>query len=62
MTRLIDEAFAQGLQVAVCSTSNELAVSTIVNKLLGPTRAAKMRIFAGDMVQKKKVSTVVILY
>lgn len=43
MQRLIDEAFANDIQVAVCSTSNDAAVSTIVKKLLGPTRAAKMR-------------------
>lgn len=54
--RLIDEAMKEGVPVAVCSTSSELAVSTIVSKLLGPARAAKMRIFAGDMVVKKKPS------
>lgn len=56
VARLIDEAFQNGIQVAVCSTSNEAAVSTIVRTLLGPERAAKMRIFAGDMVAKKKPS------
>ena len=35
------------MKVAVCSTSNEAAVTTIVRKLLGPERAAKMKIFAG---------------
>lgn len=40
--------------VAVCSTSNERAVSTIVRLLLGPEVAAKMRVFAGDVVPKKK--------
>jgi phosphoglycolate phosphatase-like HAD superfamily hydrolase len=54
--RLIDEAFSQDILVAVCSTSNEQAVSTIVNTLLGPERAKQMRIFAGDMVSKKKPS------
>lgn len=33
--RLIDEAFAGGLFVAVCSTSNDAAVRTIVRTLLG---------------------------
>jgi beta-phosphoglucomutase-like phosphatase (HAD superfamily) len=33
--RLIDEAFAAGLFVAVCSTSNDAAVRTIVRTLLG---------------------------
>lgn len=54
--RLIDEAFANGLPVAVCSTSNEQAVTTIVRKLLGEERLSKMPIFAGDMVAKKKPS------
>ena len=54
--RLIDEAIKSNVKVGVCSTSNELAVTTIVNKLLGPERAAKMKIFAGDMVEKKKPS------
>lgn len=51
--RLIDEAFANGVQVAVCSTSNVNAVTTIVKTLLGE-RYNKMQIFAGDMVANKK--------
>lgn len=43
-----------GVPVAVCSTSNERAVSTIVSKLLGPEVARVMRVFAGDVVPKKK--------
>ena len=31
----IDDALECGVQVAVCSTSNELAVKTIVDQLLG---------------------------
>ena len=54
--RLIDDAIACNIPVAVCSTSNELAVKTIVDKLLGPERSSKMKIFAGDMVEKKKPS------
>jgi HAD superfamily hydrolase (TIGR01509 family) len=54
--RLVDEALSQGLRVAVCSTSNELAVTTIVRKLLGEDRLSKMKIFAGDVVAKKKPS------
>lgn len=42
--------------MAVCSTSNERAVSTIVHVLLGPKVEAKMRVFAGDIVKKKKPS------
>ena len=52
--RLVDEAFAVGVPVAVCSTSNEKAVSAIVRVLLGAERADKIRIFAGDIVPKKK--------
>lgn len=37
-----------GVPVAVCSTSNERAVSTIVRVLLGPEVAAKMRVFVSE--------------
>jgi phosphoglycolate phosphatase-like HAD superfamily hydrolase len=53
--RLMDEAIAAGVKLAVCSTSNEQAVTNLVQTLLGPERAAKIRIFAGDMVPNKKV-------
>eukprot|EP00983_Pelagomonas_calceolata_P010729 347005-Pelagomonas_calceolata.AAC.2 len=49
-----DEAIESDVPVAVCSTSNERAVSTIVKVLLGPEIAARMRVFAGDIVPKKK--------
>jgi beta-phosphoglucomutase-like phosphatase (HAD superfamily) len=42
--------------VAVCSTSNEKAVSTIVRVLLGDDVAAKMPVYAGDIVPRKKPS------
>ena len=51
---LIDEALSQGVPVAVCSTSNEKAVSTIVRVMLGEERAAAIQIFAGDIVPRKK--------
>ncbi|XP_050377832.1 CBBY-like protein isoform X2 [Argentina anserina] len=54
VAKLIDQAFAQGVKVAVCSTSNEKAVSAIVSFLLGPERAEKIQIFAGDVVPRKK--------
>ena len=47
-------AFSNNVKVAVCSTSNERAVSTIVKELLGPDVADKMLVFAGDVVPKKK--------
>lgn len=43
-----------GVRVAVCSTSNEKAVQAIVDNMLGPEVATDMRVFAGDIVPKKK--------
>ncbi|XP_059657237.1 CBBY-like protein [Cornus florida] len=54
VAKLIDQALAKGVKVAVCSTSNEKAVSAIVSFLLGPERAEKIQIFAGDVVPRKK--------
>jgi len=55
IARLVDEAIAEGLIPAVCSTSNERAVNLIVGKLLGPKRKAHFKaILAGDIVSKKK--------
>ncbi|KAI3831946.1 hypothetical protein MKX03_037617 [Papaver bracteatum] len=54
VAKLIDQAFAKRVKVAVCSTSNEKAVSAIVSCLLGPERADKIMIFAGDVVPLKK--------
>ncbi|XP_058749102.1 CBBY-like protein [Vicia villosa] len=54
VAKLIDQALTQGVNVAVCSTSNEKAVSAIVSFLLGPERAEKIPIFAGDVVPRKK--------
>lgn len=52
--RLVDDAIAADLKLAVCSTSNVQAVTNLVQTLMGPERAEKFQIFAGDMVQKKK--------
>ena len=53
--RLVDEAIADGMLLAVCSTSNERAVNAVVDTLLGPARKAHFRtILAGDVVSKKK--------
>jgi HAD superfamily hydrolase (TIGR01509 family) len=55
VVRLIDEALADGLLLAVCSTSNERAVNLIVEKLLGRKRKDRFAaIFAGDVVAHKK--------
>lgn len=52
--RIVDDAIAANIKLAVCSTSSEKAVSNLVKTLMGPERASKFQIFAGDMVQKKK--------
>ena len=55
IARLIDEAIAAGLTLAVCSTSNERAVTLIVERLLGEARHRRFAaIFAGDVVSRKK--------
>jgi HAD superfamily hydrolase (TIGR01509 family) len=55
VARLVDEALAAGVRLAVCSTSNEKSVHTLVEKLLGPARKARFDvILAGDVVAKKK--------
>jgi HAD superfamily hydrolase (TIGR01509 family) len=55
VARLVDEAIAENLGLAVCSTSNERAVNLIVGKLLGRERKAHFKaILAGDIVSKKK--------
>ncbi len=52
--RIVDEAIAAGITLAVCSTSNERAVQSVVDVLLGPARSAKITVFAGDAVAAKK--------
>jgi HAD superfamily hydrolase (TIGR01509 family) len=52
--RLVDEAIANGVTLAVCSTSNERAVQSVVDVLLGPERSARITVFAGDVVAAKK--------
>jgi HAD superfamily hydrolase (TIGR01509 family) len=55
VARLMDEAIARGIKLAVCSTSNEKAVNTIVDVLLGQERKkAFSAILAGDVVSRKK--------
>jgi len=52
--RLVDEAISASVRLAVCSTSNERAVTAIVQTLLGTERRARFEIFAGDIVARKK--------
>jgi len=53
--RLVDEAIEAGVDLSVCSTSDERAVHLVVEKMLGMQRKAKFRaILAGDVVSHKK--------
>ena len=55
VARLVDEAIAANVALAICSTSNERAVNLVAGKLLGPERKARFsEILAGDVVSKKK--------
>jgi HAD superfamily hydrolase (TIGR01509 family) len=54
IARIVDEAIAAGVTLAVCSTSNERAVQAVVDVMLGPARSAKITVFAGDVVARKK--------
>lgn len=54
--RVVDAAIAAGVPLGVCSTSNDKAVRTLVRVLMGKEREAKFKIFAGDVVPKKKPS------
>jgi HAD superfamily hydrolase (TIGR01509 family) len=55
VARIVDEAIAANMILAVCSTSEERAVNLVVERLLGPQRKAYFSaILAGDVVSKKK--------
>jgi HAD superfamily hydrolase (TIGR01509 family) len=55
VARLVDEAIAENLQLAICSTSSERAVRLVADVMLGPERVSHFRtILAGDVVSKKK--------
>lgn len=54
IARIMKAAVAAGVTIAVCSTSNERAVQSIVDVLLGPELSAQISVFAGDMVKVKK--------
>lgn len=55
VARLVDEAIAANVMLAVCSTSHERAVNLVVERLLGSPRKARFAsILAGDVVSKKK--------
>ncbi len=53
--RLVDEAIADGMKLAVCSTSNERSVNLVVERMLGQDRKTRFNaILAGDVVSRKK--------
>lgn len=54
IARIVDEAIAAGLKIAVCSTSNERAVQAVVDVMLGAERSRHITVFAGDVVPRKK--------
>jgi HAD superfamily hydrolase (TIGR01509 family) len=55
VARLVDEAISAGLTLAICSTSNERAVRTVAEVMLGPERVRHLQaILAGDVVSRKK--------
>ena len=54
IARIVDEAISAKLKIAVCSTSNERAVQSVVDKMLGAKRSRQIKVFAGDIVDKKK--------
>lgn len=52
--RIVDDAIANDVELACCSTSNDKAVSNLIKTLMGEERWSKFRIYAGDMVKAKK--------
>jgi beta-phosphoglucomutase-like phosphatase (HAD superfamily) len=55
--RLINEAHEKGILLAVCSTSNEKSVETLIKSSVGDEEFLFFSgIFAGDIVKKKKPS------
>lgn len=54
IARIMAAAVESGVTIAVCSTSNERAVQTIVDVLLGKGVSPQVSVFAGDMVKAKK--------
>jgi HAD superfamily hydrolase (TIGR01509 family) len=54
VARLVDEAIAAGVPLAICSTSNERAVELVADLMLGRERRRRFLILAGDVVARKK--------
>ncbi|MCV2395655.1 HAD-IA family hydrolase [Actinotalea sp. M2MS4P-6] len=60
--RLVAEAVAAGWQVAVASTSAPGSVLAVLEHAVGPALAAEVRVFAGDVVPRKKPSPDIYLH
>ena len=54
IARIISEALAAGWTVAVASTSAEPSVRAVLEHAVGPEVAARVPVFAGDVVPAKK--------
>jgi HAD superfamily hydrolase (TIGR01509 family) len=54
VARLIDEALQEGWTVAVASTSAEESVRAVLEHAVGAATAARIPVFAGDVVPAKK--------
>jgi len=54
VVRLVDVALDAGWTLAVASTASEDSVAVILESVLGPRRAARFAVFAGDVVPVKK--------
>jgi HAD superfamily hydrolase (TIGR01509 family) len=54
VARIIGDALAAGWPVAVASTSAEASVRAVVEHVLGPDLAARVAVYAGDIVPAKK--------
>lgn len=62
ISRLTAEALAGGWELAVASTSAEPAVRANLQAAVGPELAAYFKVFAGDIVPRKKPAPDVYLY
>jgi HAD superfamily hydrolase (TIGR01509 family) len=54
VARVAGEALDQGWSLAVASTSAEASVRAVLEHVVGPERAARFEVLAGDVVPKKK--------
>jgi HAD superfamily hydrolase (TIGR01509 family) len=61
IARLVDEAVEAGWALAVASTASDESVRIILGAVLGPERAARLAVFAGDVVPAKKPDAAIYL-